>query len=131
MIVCHCNVLTHAQVLETLKDEPAQSPRSPVQAYRCLGCSPDCGRCIPTVREILREARAVAGAALSACHVGCPTCPNAEAHPPRIVAEVDVIEVDVIEIDMAAEFVTKSDHVEIEHVDLRIRGAHVTLAAAE
>ncbi|MBN9061916.1 MAG: hypothetical protein J0H41_05670 [Rhizobiales bacterium] len=74
MIVCSCNVLTEAQILATLEDEHLVGPRSPVQAYRCLGCAPECGRCLKTVRNLLANARA------SACAIGCPACP-AHEHP--------------------------------------------------
>ena len=70
MIVCSCNVLTEAQILATLATEEAGTPRSPAQAYRCLGCAPNCGRCLVTVRDLLKEARG------NACNVGCPTCPG-------------------------------------------------------
>lgn len=70
MIVCSCNVLTEAQILATLESEDAVRPRSPAQAYRCLGCAPDCGRCLVTVRKLLQEARG------SACDVGCAVCPG-------------------------------------------------------
>lgn len=68
MIVCSCNVLSDAQILATLASEPRHAPRSPVQAYRCLGCTPNCGRCLTTVRRLLVEAR-------SGCSVGCAECP--------------------------------------------------------
>jgi len=74
VIVCSCNVLTEAQILATLDSEPLHAPRSPAQAYRCLGCAPDCGRCLVTVRRLLAEARS------NACTVGCAICPgHAEA----------------------------------------------------
>ncbi len=69
MIVCSCNVLTDTQILATLADEAAFGPRSPAQAYRCLGCAPQCGRCLTTVRKLLAEARA------ASCAVGCAVCP--------------------------------------------------------
>jgi bacterioferritin-associated ferredoxin len=75
MIVCHCNVLTDTQILATLADEPLSMPRSPVQVYKCLGCAPNCGRCLTAVRALLREARAN-----SACAVGCATCPAQHTH---------------------------------------------------
>lgn len=78
MIVCSCNVLTAAQILATLEDEHQTGPRSPAQAYRCLGCAPQCGRCLQTVRALLSEARA------QSCAVGCPACP-AHEHPPANV----------------------------------------------
>ena len=75
MIVCHCNVVTDADIRSTLADEDPTKPRSPAQAYRCLGCSPDCGRCLVTVRRILSDARA------AACPVGCAICPGAAHNP--------------------------------------------------
>ncbi|MFN3481952.1 (2Fe-2S)-binding protein [Rhabdaerophilum calidifontis] len=70
MIICSCNALTRAQILEAAASEPPHAPRSPAQTYRCLGCAPDCGRCLVTVRRILGEARA------GACAVSCPACPG-------------------------------------------------------
>jgi bacterioferritin-associated ferredoxin len=71
VIVCSCNVLSEAEILATLQSEESGRPRSPVQAYRCLGCAPRCGRCLITVRALLAEARVLD------CEVGCPTCPAA------------------------------------------------------
>jgi bacterioferritin-associated ferredoxin len=70
MIVCSCNVLSHTQILATLHSEDAKSPRSPVQAYGCLGCAPQCGRCLATVRALLANARG------ADCQVGCAICPG-------------------------------------------------------
>jgi bacterioferritin-associated ferredoxin len=72
MIVCSCNVLSDTQILATLGNEEAGRPRSPAQAYNCLGCAPRCGRCLPTVRALLADAR------VANCHVGCAVCPGAE-----------------------------------------------------
>jgi bacterioferritin-associated ferredoxin len=74
MIVCSCNVLSDTQILATLKSEDVGRPRSPVQAYGCLGCAPQCGRCLITVRALLAQARG------ANCNVGCPACPGAEHH---------------------------------------------------
>ncbi|MDJ1157930.1 (2Fe-2S)-binding protein [Chelatococcus sp. SYSU_G07232] len=76
MIVCSCNVLSDRQILSTLDSEEAGKPRSPAQAYRCLGCSPDCGRCLVTVRRLLADARG------AACDLGCPICPSAPDEVP-------------------------------------------------
>jgi bacterioferritin-associated ferredoxin len=76
MIVCSCNVLSANKILATLQSEEASRPRSPAQAYHCLGCAPQCGRCLATVRALLAEAR------IANCEVGCPTCPVA-AHESR------------------------------------------------
>jgi bacterioferritin-associated ferredoxin len=76
MIVCSCNVLSEKQILSTLQTETAGRPRSPGQVHRCLGCKPNCGRCLLGIRRLLEDAR-VDGA----CDVGCETCPVAEAAP--------------------------------------------------
>jgi len=60
MIVCSCRVLTDQDFTSTLASEPAGCPRSAVDAYRCLGCGPECGRCLKTVGRILAQARAAA-----------------------------------------------------------------------
>jgi bacterioferritin-associated ferredoxin len=69
VIVCSCNVLSEAQILESLRGDAAGRPRSAAQAYRCLGCAPRCGRCIETVRRLVERAH------LENCTVGCPACP--------------------------------------------------------
>ncbi|WP_210254814.1 bacterioferritin-associated ferredoxin [Methylocapsa sp. S129] len=71
MIVCSCNVLSHTQILATLDSEDDARPRSPAQAYGCLGCAPQCGRCLVTVRALLAHARG------ANCNVGCAICPGA------------------------------------------------------
>lgn len=60
MIVCSCRVLTDKDFASTLDTELPGCPRSPTEAYRCLGCGPECGRCLKTVRRILADARAAA-----------------------------------------------------------------------
>lgn len=87
MIVCSCNVLTEAQIRATLASQDEAALRSPFHVYRCLGCKPNCGRCLVTVKRLMAEAR-------EDCEVGCPTCPGvAQEHavatpaaPPRLVA---------------------------------------------
>jgi bacterioferritin-associated ferredoxin len=68
MIVCHCNVLTDVQIVETFARPGVSMPRSPAAVHRCLGCAPDCGRCLVTIRQMLRDAAI-------GCEVGCPACP--------------------------------------------------------
>jgi bacterioferritin-associated ferredoxin len=70
MIVCHCNVLTKAAILDAIGSNPLSMPDSPVQVHKCMGCAPQCGRCLPTVRSILAEARITTVAA------GCAVCPS-------------------------------------------------------
>jgi bacterioferritin-associated ferredoxin len=52
MIVCSCNVLSDSQIRTAVADA---TPRSPAQVYGCLGCSPQCGRCIRTIRRLMDE----------------------------------------------------------------------------
>lgn len=67
MIVCSCNVLSDAQVRDTVADETG--PRKTVEVYRCLGCSPQCGRCARTIRAIMDEAL---GRPCDSCPADCP-----------------------------------------------------------
>ncbi len=66
MIVCSCNFLSDGDVRACL-NPGSDCPRTPAEVYRCLGCSPDCGRCARTIRSIMDSA--LAGA--EACTRGC------------------------------------------------------------
>jgi bacterioferritin-associated ferredoxin len=80
MIVCSCNVLSDGDVEACLAPGPG-CPRTPAQVYRCLGCSPQCGRCAQTIRAIMDRTRAAAPdeatqvEAGTDCRRGC--CPAA------------------------------------------------------
>jgi len=83
MIVCSCNILSDGDVKACLTPGP-DCQRTPAQVYRCLGCSPNCGRCARTIRAIMDQALIDAGVSpLAACNRGC--CPtsleNAAAEP--------------------------------------------------
>lgn len=71
MIVCSCNVLSDGDVKACLGPGPA-CPRTPAQVYRCLGCSPNCGRCARSIRAIMEAALAAAER--------CGGCPAACEH---------------------------------------------------
>jgi bacterioferritin-associated ferredoxin len=60
MIVCSCNVLSDRDVRAAVE---AEARRSTSQVYGCLGCSAACGRCARTIRRLMDEALASAGAA--------------------------------------------------------------------
>jgi bacterioferritin-associated ferredoxin len=79
VIVCSCNVLSDCQIRSTI-DAEAGGARTPGQVYRCLGCSPQCGRCARTIKAILDKA-------LGQCDVGCAVCP---AQAAVAMMEVDV-----------------------------------------
>ena len=68
MIVCSCNVLSDNQVRTAVSNA---APRSAAQVYGCLGCSPQCGRCVTTIRRIMDEA-------LGACATARGCCGNGE-----------------------------------------------------
>jgi len=83
VIICSCNVLSEAQVLEILQRPLEGRPRSAGEAYRCLGCAPRCGRCLNTVRGLVTQAH------LENCNVGCSTCPASETVPEGDAAGAD------------------------------------------
>ncbi|MBS7539298.1 (2Fe-2S)-binding protein [Ancylobacter lacus] len=68
MIVCSCNVLSDTQVRDAVAG-PGAAVRTAGQVYRCLGCSPQCGRCARTIRSIIDQAL---GSACGACPLECP-----------------------------------------------------------
>lgn len=55
MIVCSCNVVTDAMIKSAIDPHCNLCPRTPGAIFKCLGCSPNCGRCFVTVRKILIE----------------------------------------------------------------------------
>ena len=67
MIVCSCNVLSDHDVRHAVNSADIL-PRSAKQLYGCLGCSPDCGRCAGTIKDIIDDAL---GACAQACQAGC------------------------------------------------------------
>ncbi len=55
MIICSCSVLSDKQVREAL--DSLNPPRTPCQVHRHLGCEPQCGHCVRSMREIINKAR--------------------------------------------------------------------------
>ncbi len=55
MIICSCSVLSDKQVQAALVSP--NPPRTPCQVHRHLGCEPQCGRCVRSMREIIEKAR--------------------------------------------------------------------------
>lgn len=49
MYICSCNVFTDHDVRAVAREANHRVPN----VYRCLGCSPECGRCAATIRKIL------------------------------------------------------------------------------
>lgn len=56
MYVCLCNALTD----RTIRACCACEAETVGEVYRALGCRPQCGKCVPMVKEMVREAAAVA-----------------------------------------------------------------------
>ena len=97
MIVCSCNVLSDAQIRTTIAGESAV-PRTPGQVYRCMGCSPQCGRCARTIKAMLDDIRGLSRPAEPACGV-CPAACPAVTHGAGAVGGFtgDVVEVATLE----------------------------------
>ena len=54
-------------------------PYTPAQVYRCLGCSPQCGRCARTIRAIMDAALpSVHSACTTRCNAKCPLAADGE-----------------------------------------------------
>jgi len=53
MIICSCNVFSDTDVRNAVSSE--RCPRTLSAVYKCLGCSPSCGRCLAAVRTIFNE----------------------------------------------------------------------------
>lgn len=54
MIVCSCNALSD-RAIRGVVDETGGCGRMS-EVFDSLGCRPQCGRCAPTVKQIIREA---------------------------------------------------------------------------
>jgi len=55
MYICLCNGLTDRDVRAN-----CESGCSVAMVYRALGCEPQCGKCVPFVRQMLRQQDAAA-----------------------------------------------------------------------
>ncbi len=91
MILCSCNVLTLARLLDTATALLAADPSLPVtpgRVLRRMGVRPRCGTCLTLIRDILRDA-------------GFPiTCPEPLAGIADALADLEltVVTVEVTEI---------------------------------
>jgi bacterioferritin-associated ferredoxin len=94
VIVCSCNVLSCSQIKGTIAPD-GSGPRTAGEAYDCLGCSPDCGRCAREVRAILAEARA-------ACMTQCGSCASRDIECAVHVSVGQMLDGLVIDAERAA-----------------------------
>ena len=86
MIVCSCNVLSDARIKSALEAASgAARPRSPTAVYKCLGCSPNCGRCFKTIRKIIDERLDIHHAPEAGCGAGCAA---ACGHGPELASAI-------------------------------------------
>ncbi|MEX0838925.1 MAG: (2Fe-2S)-binding protein [Parvibaculum sp.] len=56
MIVCVCNAKSDRTAREALACGPHID--TPAALHRAMGCKPQCGRCLPSLAELIAEARA-------------------------------------------------------------------------
>jgi bacterioferritin-associated ferredoxin len=49
VFVCLCNALTDWDICRA-----AETCQRVADVYRCCGCAPECGKCVPYVRDMLR-----------------------------------------------------------------------------
>jgi bacterioferritin-associated ferredoxin len=61
MYICLCNAITDRDV----RAHGAGGNCSVAMVYRALGCQPQCGKCVPYVRQLLRQPEAAETAAQS------------------------------------------------------------------
>jgi bacterioferritin-associated ferredoxin len=52
MFICLCNGFTDGNVRKVARGGGC----SVAEVYRALGCKPQCGKCVPYVRNLIREA---------------------------------------------------------------------------
>lgn len=81
MIVCSCNALSDRAIKGVLGTGACGGMP---EIFGCLGCRPQCGRCAPTVKQIIRESGA------SACGDCGPDTVELAAIPPAAAAWVGV-----------------------------------------
>jgi bacterioferritin-associated ferredoxin len=58
MYICLCNGFTDGKVRMVARNGEC----SVSEVYRALGCKPQCGKCVPFVRDLIRAEASVAGA---------------------------------------------------------------------
>jgi bacterioferritin-associated ferredoxin len=51
MFICLCNGFTDGNVRKVTRGTGC----SVAEVYRALGCKPQCGKCVPFVRDLIRE----------------------------------------------------------------------------
>ncbi|MGA0533505.1 (2Fe-2S)-binding protein [Hansschlegelia sp. KR7-227] len=93
MIVCSCNVLSDKQI-RTAAAEGGAAPRTPGQVHRCLGCSPQCGRCARTIRALLADIQGLTPSEPAACGACPAACPSVTHGTGTVIDIVD----DVVEV---------------------------------
>lgn len=86
MIVCSCNVFSDHDVRNAVIDAKSLPPRTAGQVYGCLGCSPQCGRCARTIKQIMDDAL---GPCAKGCCAGCPHSGHAEDESQIHASDVD------------------------------------------
>jgi bacterioferritin-associated ferredoxin len=70
MYVCICNAFTDKQVKRSLD----QGACSAAGIFKAMGCAPQCGTCVPYVREMVRTH--IGGTAADAISAAVPAMPS-------------------------------------------------------
>ncbi len=87
MIICSCNVLTRARIMETAERLALEDPMRPItpgRLFRALGARPNCGTCFSSIRTMIAEA----GLAFT-----CPEPLASVAEAAEDEAELDILAV--------------------------------------
>jgi bacterioferritin-associated ferredoxin len=56
MYICLCNAITDRDLRPHIGGQAC----SVAMVYRALGCAPQCGKCVPFVRQMIRQSEASA-----------------------------------------------------------------------
>ncbi len=59
MFICLCNCLRDSQICRAQESGAGNVG----EAFKTLGCQPQCGKCVPFIRDMLRSAQAPEAAA--------------------------------------------------------------------
>lgn len=77
MIVCVCNAKNERAVREALDCVP--NVATPAGLHRAMGCKPQCGRCLPTLAEMIGDHRPAASTCEAASDCATPMTSEAVA----------------------------------------------------
>lgn len=83
MYVCICNAFTDKQVKRSLD----QGACSAAGIFKAMGCAPQCGTCVPYVREMVRTHIGATAHAITAADAVTAAVPAVQAEGFMLAAE--------------------------------------------